>query len=78
MRALLGFAVTFGFFYLAFALGQVSMKRKYKDRRDPLPVIKAARAVIVSEGSLGVTSTGFEMDLNALKMALDDWDLKPQ
>lgn len=74
MRALLGLTLTFGMFYLAFVLGQVNMKRKYKDRRDPLPIIRAARNLLIAEDMTGVTSTSFEVAVGELKIAMDGWD----
>lgn len=72
MRAFLAFVGLLVLLYVTFALGQLSMKRKYADRRDPLPVIKAARQV-VTESNLGVRA-----NLLPLELALDEWDLKHQ
>lgn len=63
--------------YGTFLLGQVNQRRKYADRRDPLPVIAAARTVLAERevrGDGGIS----EGAAGGLRVALDKWDLTPQ
>ena len=75
MKALVTVLVTVVPLYLAFLLGQVTMKRKVRDRRDPLPVFQAARTLLIERK---VNGNGGVSDAIAtrLEMALDEWDLK--
>ncbi|MDP9182150.1 MAG: hypothetical protein M3P04_05175 [Actinomycetota bacterium] len=61
--------------YGTFLLGQLNQRRKYRDRRDPLPVIQAARTLLTERnvrGDEGVSNAA----AGGLQLALDDWDLR--
>ena len=63
--------------YVTFLLGQVNQRRKYKDRRDPLPVIQAARGVLTERNIRGDGGISNAV-AGTLQLALDEWDLHPQ
>ena len=77
MRALLEVLPGLVLLYGTFLLGQVNMKRKYKDRRDPLPVIQAARHVVVSDEICENVPGNLHVAVAALASSLDKWDLTP-
>lgn len=72
MRAVIEIIPALLLLYGTFLLGQVNQRRKYKDRRDPLPVIAAARNAVVSKQ---VGGQSIFTSLESLEIALDAWDL---
>ena len=77
MKAILTLIPTLAVLYGTFLLGQVNMRRKYKDRRDPLPIIQAARNVCTTADMGGVAPSNLKTQVQLMQLALDDWDLKP-
>lgn len=76
-RELVGIIPALVILYGTFLLGQVNMKRKFKDRRDPLPVIHAARNVIAAANMGGAAPANLKTQIGLMELAIDEWDLKP-
>lgn len=73
MRALIGLIPLFLALYGAFWWGRLSGRKEELPAKDPLPVIRAAREVVVAE-QIGGTSR--DVAVQHLELALDEWDLK--
>ena len=73
MRALIGLIPLFLALYGAFWWGRLSGRKPSLPTKDPLPVIRAAREVVVARQ---VGGTAEDVAIQSLEMALDDWDLK--
>jgi hypothetical protein len=62
--------------YGTFLLGQLNQRRKLRDQRDPLPVIKAARTLLTERNVRGDGAVS-NAAAGGLQLALDEWDLRP-
>ena len=76
MRALIEFVPVMVVLYVTFLLGQVNQRRKNKDRRDPLPVINAARTLLVERQVNDYKVSDHSAGM--LAIALDQWDRGPE
>lgn len=73
MRGLIALIPAFLVLYGVFWWGRMSAPKQAVSTRDPLPVIRAAREVVVAKQ---VGGTAESVAIQNLEIALDDWDLK--
>ena len=73
MRALIGLIPVLLVLYGTFWAGRLTGRKAQLPVRDPLPVIRAAREVVVAEQ---VGGTSRDVAVQHLEIALDEWDLK--
>lgn len=73
MRALIGLIPVVLVLYGTYLFGRMSGHKQALPSRDPLPIIRAAREVVVAEQ---VGGTSKEIAVQHLEIALDEWDLK--
>jgi len=72
MRALIGLIPLFLALYGTFWWGRVTAPKPVQ-AKDPLPVLRAAREVVVARQ---IGGTAEDVAVQHLEIALDEWDLK--